>query len=163
MVTEPRRIKRPVCNITSFSREMSTWPCASPKQPRPGPFIYQELPEGKALESNIVWSPFDGNESCMSFIDVSHIPGGSSFFFSWCALSWAAHTNARTRSVYSFGLHAPSSSHVGSFGADCLNNNHWNATMSHSKVSFKAHCQAPPPPTNPHIFSRQNKMVKLPH
>lgn len=113
----------------------------------------------KALESNIVWSPFDGSESRMSFIDVSHVPGGSLEHSLLPIPPCAAHTNAR--SVYSFGLHAPSSSHVGGFGTVCLNNNHWNATMSHSKVSFKAHCQ--PPTTNPHIFSRQNKMVKLPH
>lgn len=48
------------------------------------------------------------------------------------------------------------------FGAVRLNNNHWNATMSHSKVSFKAHYR-PPSRTNPHIFSRQNEVVKLPH
>lgn len=87
----------------------------------------------------------------------------------WSALflpiaPWAAHTNARIRSVYSFGLHAPSSLHVWTFGAVRPNNNHWNATMSHSKVSFKAYYHPPLPPsrTNPHIFSRQNEVVKLP-
>lgn len=159
VITELKRIKAPVCNITSFSREVLTWPYISLNQTRPLHFIYPDFPEGeKALERNIVRLPFDGNESGMSFIDVSHIPGGSLEHSLLPIPPWAAHTNARIRSVYSFGLHAPSSSHVGGFGAVCLNNNHWNATMSHSKVSFKAHCQ--PPTTNPHIFSRQNKVVE---
>lgn len=104
--------------------------------------LYREFALGKSWESNIVCSPFDGSRSCMSFTDVSHIPGGS-FEFSLLPITtpWSAHTSPRIRSVCSLGLHAPSSSCVASFGAVCLNNNHWNATMSHSEVSFKDHCQ----------------------
>ncbi len=162
VITELKRIKAPVCNITSFSRGGVDFALHFSK-PDTSPALYLSgVSRGeKGLESNIVRSPLDGNESRMSFIDVSHIPGGFLEHSLRPIPPWAAHTNARIRSVYSFGLHAPSSSHVGGFGAVCLNNNHWNATMSHSKVSFKAHCQ--PPTTNPHIFSRQNKVVKLPH
>lgn len=105
-------------------------------------YLYQEFVQGRALESNIVWLPFDGNRSHMSFTDVSHIPGGS-FEFSFLPITtpWSAHTSTRIRSVYSLGFHAPSSSCAASFGAVCLSNNRWNATMSHSEVSFKDHCQ----------------------
>lgn len=100
-----------------------------------------------ALQSNIVQLPFDSNELCMSFTDVSHVPGGSF----GALFSYQSHlsrpTNARITRVYSFVLHAPSPSHVSSFGAVCLNNNHWNATLSHSEVSFKARHNPPPIPT----------------
>lgn len=100
-----------------------------------------------ALQSNIVQLPFDSNELCMSFTDVSHVPGGSF----GALFSYQSHlsrpTNARITRVYSFGLRAPSPSHVSSFGAVCLNNNHWNATLSHSEVSFKARHNPPPIPT----------------
>lgn len=47
-----------------------------------------------------------------------------------------------------------------------LNESRWNATVSHSKVSFRAHHSRLHSHTNPHSFSRQKKKkkqaVKLP-
>lgn len=97
----------------------------------------------------------------MLLSDASLVPGGSFLFLLvfWQLSSY--HTEllkqGRITSVCSSGSHATSPSHVSSFSAVCLNEDGWNATVSHSKVSFRAHYSRLHSHTNPHVFSRQKR------
>lgn len=83
--------------------------------------------------------------------------------FLWTTLflpPWASQIRGRITSVCSFGLHATSASHVRSFSAIRLNENHWNATiqkcLSEPTIPF-----ATPIPT-PTFSHAKNEAVKLP-
>lgn len=100
----------------------------------------------------------------MLLSDASLVPGGSFFsfllvFFFWQLSSYHPELlkQGRITSVCSSGSHATSPSHVPSFSAVCLNEDGWNATVSHSKVSFRAHHSRLHSHTNPHVFSRQKR------
>ena len=143
-----RNIKAPVCNITS-SWGIFTWPyILSVYQPQPKAFAERKAnPLGQhSLVS--IWRQW--------VVHVFHISLMYPRWFFWMPFP-PNHTlnftyQLKNKKCLLFGLHAPSSSHVGRFGAVCVNNNPWNATMSHSKVSFKAHCQ-PPPYQPPHFLT----------
>lgn len=148
MIPEPGRIKTPAFIVNMYhlsAGEQFLWTCHVP-----------------TLYFSVMM--FGRHSTAVSFSCIFQMLHESQVaLFLWTTLflpPWAAQIRARITSVCSFGLHATSASHVGSFSAIRLNENHWNATiqkcLSEPTIPF-----ATPIPT-PTFSHAKNEAVKLP-
>lgn len=94
----------------------------------------------------------------MPLSDASRVPGGSFlllFLFSF--LTTLSCSNKAEHPVFALLDHARRRLHMSnSFSAGCLNGNRWNATVSHSKVSFRPF-PSPLPYQPPHFLTPKTK------